>query len=162
LEEVVLDSSVIVKAVLRPGHWLPSEIYKRELETHDKARALIKILRKRQVRVLIPYPVIVETAAVITRLADRKLAVKVIESLKSTKNYVIAYEEEYRDKALQVALNTGSSGLDAYIIALAWSRDALLVTDDESMSKHAEKLGIDVVLLRKVSLKDLLGKFEKA
>lgn len=41
MEEVVLDSSVIVKAVLRPGRWLPSEVYERELETHDKAGILI-------------------------------------------------------------------------------------------------------------------------
>ncbi len=161
MEEVVLDSSVIVKAVLRPSHRLPSKIYERELETHNKARTLIKMLKERQLRVLIPYPVIVETAAVITRLANRELAVKVIESLRSTRNYIIAYEEEYRDKALQVALNTGSSGLDAYIIALAWSKNALLVTDDEPMSKHAEKLGTNVILLRKISLEDLLRKFKK-
>ena len=46
MEEVVLDSSVIVKAVLRPGRWLPSEVYERELETHDIAGALIKSLRE--------------------------------------------------------------------------------------------------------------------
>ncbi len=142
MEEVVLDSSVIVKTILKPGHWLPDEIYGRELETHHKAKILIKIFKSRQTIVLIPYPVLVEVAAVITRLVNRELAERVIESIKTTKNYIIVYEEEYRDKALQVALNTGSSGFDAYIIALAWIRNALLITDDESMSKHAEVLGL--------------------
>ena len=158
MEEVVLDSSVIVKTILKPGHWLPDEIYGRELETHHKAKILIKIFKSRQTIVLIPYPVLVEVAAVITRLVNRELAERVIESIKTTKNYIIVYEEEYRDKALQVALNTGSSGFDAYIIALAWIRNALLITDDESMSKHAEVLGINVVLLRSINLNDLVNR----
>lgn len=115
-------------------------------------------MRERQLRVLIPYPVLVETAAVIARLSGRELAAKVVESLRSTRNYVIVYEEAYRDKALEVALTTGSSGLDAYVIALAWSRGVLLVTDDEPMSKHAEVLGVNVALLRKMSLEELLHK----
>ncbi len=158
MEEVVLDSSVIVKSVLKPGRWLPSEIYRRELETHYKARALIKILKSQQIRVLIPYPVLVEVVAVIARLANRELATKVLESIKTTKNYIIVYEEEYRDRALRVAFETGSSGFDAYIIALAWSRNALLITDDETMSKHAKTLGVNVILLRNTSLEDLKEK----
>lgn len=123
--KVVLDSSVIVKSILKPGRWLPEDVYRRELETHRKAKAIVKILRSSRVAVLIPYPVLVEVAAVIARLAGRELAERIIDSLKITRSYTIVYEEEYRDKALQVALNTGSSGFDAYIIALAWDRDAL-------------------------------------
>ena len=156
MEEVVLDSSVIVKSILKPGHWLSMEVYKRELETHHKARTLVKTLKSTDIIVLIPYPVIVEVAAVISRLASKELAEKVVESLKTTKNYTIVYEEEYRDKALKVALETGSSGFDAYIIGLAWSRDAFLITDDESMSKHAETLGVKVVLLRNINVEDIM------
>ncbi|MCE4610973.1 MAG: PIN domain-containing protein [Desulfurococcales archaeon] len=78
-----------------------------------------------------------------------------VESLKAARQYIIIYEEEYRDKALEVALATGSSGFDAYVIALAKSRNALLITDDEAMSIHASNLGVKSVLLRSVSLKDL-------
>ncbi len=155
MEEVVLDSSVIVKAILKPYNLLSDRIYKRELETHRKARLLIKKLKMQLVRVLIPYPVLVEVAAVITRLSNRELAEKVIDSLLTTKNYVIVYEEEYRDKALEVALRTGSSGFDAYIIALSQTRNALLITDDEPMSRHAKEMGVSVVLLRNLSLEDI-------
>lgn len=103
---------------------------------------------------------IVEVAAVIARLAGRELAKRVVESLKTTRSYRIVYEEEYRDKALQVALKTGSSGFDAYILALAWERGALLITDDETMSKHAEALGIKVALIRSTSLEDLIKKIK--
>ena len=44
----------------------------------------------------------VETAAVIARLSGRELVAKVM-SLRSTRNYVVVYEEEYRDKALEIA-----------------------------------------------------------
>ena len=156
MEEVVLDSSIIVKSILKPGRWLPEEVYKRELETHYKARTLVKTLKSSNITALIPYPVIVEVGAVIARLASRELAEKVVESLRTTKNYTVVYEEEYRDKALKVALLTGSSGFDAYIIGLAWNRDALLITDDEPMSRHAEALGVKVVLLRSTNVEDIM------
>jgi len=117
---------------------------------------LVKALKSGDIVVLIPYPVIVEVAAVLSRLASRELAEKVVESLKTTKGYTIVYEEEYRDKALEVALATGSSGFDAYIIGLAWNRDALLITDDESMSKHAKALGVRVILLRGANVEDIM------
>ncbi|MCE4614407.1 MAG: PIN domain-containing protein [Desulfurococcales archaeon] len=119
---MVLDSSVIVKSVIRPVHWLPGEVYKRELETHRKAKVLIKTLESHQTIVLIPFPVLVKVVAVISRLANWELAEKVVESLRTTENYTIVGEEEYRDTALQVALETGCSGFDAYIIALAQDR----------------------------------------
>ena len=161
MEEVVLDSSIIVKSIVKPGHWLPEDVYKRELETHRKARALVKTLKSTGITVLIPYPVVVEVAAVLKRLAKRELAEKIVDSLMTTKGYIIVYEEEYRSKALQVALETGSSGFDAYIIALAWDRDALLVTDDEPMSKHAEALGVRVILLRNTGLEALIEKIKQ-
>ena len=156
MEEVVLDSSVIVKSILRPGRWLPEEVYRRELETHHKAKMLVKALKSGDTVVLIPYPVIVEIAAVLSRLASRELAKKVVESLRTTKGYTIVYEEEYRDKALEVALATGSSGFDAYIIGLAWKRDALLITDDGPMSKHAKTLGVRVILLRDTNVEEIM------
>jgi len=95
------------------------------------------------VTVLIPYPVLVEVAAVLTRLAERRPAERVVESLEATSGYIIVYEEEYRRTALRVALVTGCSGFDAYIIALAKDRNALLITDDNAMSGHARALGVD-------------------
>jgi len=44
LGRVVLDTSIIVKAVLKPGKWLPRSVYERELETHRKSRLLIRVV----------------------------------------------------------------------------------------------------------------------
>jgi len=161
LEEVVLDSSIIVKSKVKPGRWLPEDIYERELETHRKAKILVKILKSTGITVLIPYPVVVEVAAVIRRLTNKELAEKIVNSLMTTTGYTIIYEEEYRSRALKVALETGSSGFDAYIIALAWYRDAPLITDDEPMSKHAETLGVRAILLRDISLEALIEEIKQ-
>ena len=37
MKPVVLDSSVIIKAIVRPWRWLPIKVYRREAETHLKA-----------------------------------------------------------------------------------------------------------------------------
>ncbi|WP_075050084.1 hypothetical protein [Ignicoccus islandicus] len=74
METVVLDSSVIVKAIVKPGHWLPIEVYRREAETHKKARKVIELLKQRNRTVVFPFPVLVEVAAVISRLVSRELA----------------------------------------------------------------------------------------
>ncbi|MEB3779039.1 MAG: hypothetical protein GSR85_02235 [Desulfurococcales archaeon] len=71
---MVLDSSVLVKSILKPGRWLSEEVYRRELEAHQKARILMKTLESSDTIVLIPYPVIVEVAAVISRLAGERIS----------------------------------------------------------------------------------------
>lgn len=74
---------------------------------------------------------------------------RVVESLMSTTNYqIVPEEEEVRETALLVALETGSSGFDAYIIALDLKRNAPLITDDESMARNAARLGVHAPLLR--------------
>ena len=155
MEAVVLDSSVIVKALVKPARWLPAEIYRRELETHIKARRVVELLRLRKRRVLIPFPILVEVAAVLSRLADKELAEKTVESLRTTENYVVIDEEDVREEALKIAIDTGSSGFDAYILATAQKYKALLITDDQPMSIHAKKQHIKSILLRNTTIQDL-------
>ena len=47
---------------------------------------------------------VVEVAAVIRRLSNKELAEKIVNSLMTTPGYTIIYEEEYKSKALKVAL----------------------------------------------------------
>jgi len=159
MEAVVLDSSVIVKSVLKPGRWLSEDVYRREEETHAKARKLIDLLNRKKYTVLLPFPVLVEVGAVISRFTNREVAESLVVSLKSTKNYLIVNEENIREEALNVALDTGSSGFDAYIIAAALRYHALLVTDDVQMCRHAEKVMVRCVLLREVSFDYLINLF---
>jgi len=161
LDGVVLDTSVIVKAVLKPGKRLPRSVYERELETHRKSRLLIRLLNEKGVELLIPFAALVEVAGVLTRLASRDLAMKVIESLRTTKRCRIVYEDEIRDYAIEMALSTGSSGFDVYSIATAKLYNAVLITDDEAMSIQAERVGVNTILVRKASTEELISKINE-
>ncbi len=155
MEKVVLDSSVIVKAIVKPGHWLPAEVYRREIETHKKARRVIELLKQKKHTVLLPSPILVEVAAVLSRLVSRKLAEETVKSLRNTSNYMIVDEEDVREEAINSALETGSSRFDAYILATALKYKALLITDDEPMCAHAKKEKLECVLLRSTPLGEL-------
>jgi len=161
LGRVVLDTSVIVKAILKPGRWLPKDVYEREVEAHRKSRLLIRLLREKRTEVLIPFVALVEVAGVLTRLASSSLAREVVESLKTSENYRIVYEEEIRDLAIEVALEAGLSGFDAYFIAAAKKYNAMLITDDEPMSMRAKHLGIGTILIREVSVEELKSKIDE-
>ncbi len=137
--KVVLDTSVIVKAILKPGRWLPRDVYERELETHRKSRLLIRLLREKGVEVFIPFAALVEVASVLARLASSSLAREVVESLKTSENYHVVYEEEIRDYAIRIALEVCSSGFDTYFIAVAKMLNAVLITDDEPMFVQAKR-----------------------
>lgn len=78
--------------------------------------------------------------------------------LKSSEDYHIIHEEEIRDHAIQIALEVGSSGFDTYFIAAAKTFNAVLITDDEPMAVHAERLGIDTILIGKISIEELRTK----
>lgn len=60
----VLDTSVIVKSIFKPLRSLSQEAYSREQETHDKCKALIKLMEEQDVEVHVPKVCVVETAAV--------------------------------------------------------------------------------------------------
>ncbi|PLJ78195.1 MAG: hypothetical protein B7L53_01765 [Thermofilum sp. NZ13] len=111
---MVLGANVIVKAVLKPGKWLPRSVYERELETHRKSRLLVRLLNEKGVELLVPFAALVEVAGVLTRLASRDLAVRVDGSLRTSRRYRIVYEDEIGDYVIETALSTGSSGFDIY------------------------------------------------
>jgi len=151
---------VIVKAVLKPSRWLPKNIYEREVETHEKSRLLIRLVKQKRIEVFIPFVALVEIAGVLTRLASSSLAREVVESLKTSENYHIVYEEEIRDHAIKIALEVGSSGFDTYFIAVAKKFNAMLITDDEPMAIYAKHLSIDTILIRRISIEELRTKID--
>ena len=156
--KVVLDTSVIVKAVLKPGRWLLKDIYEREVETHEKSKLLIRLVKQKRIEVFIPFAALVEVASVLTRLASSSLAREVVESLKTSENYHIVYEEEIRNHIIKIALEVGSSGFDTYFIAVAKKFNTMLITDDEPMAIYAKHLGIDTILIRRINVEELRTK----
>lgn len=154
----VLDTSVIVKSIFRPLRSLSKEAYCRECETHEKCKALIKLVEELDVVVHVPKVCIVETAAVAKRLAGRTLAARASNGI--AKSYNIADEETIFKIAWDVALETGCAGFDSYFIALAKREDAILLTDDSGMHHHAEEAGVTSILIRSNDLKTLAQRLE--
>lgn len=89
--KAVLDTSVLVKSIFKPLRSLSAEAYSRESDTHEKCRALMKLIEERDVEVHIPKVCVVETAAVARRLASRTLAERVSNGI--MKSYNVADEE---------------------------------------------------------------------
>ena len=101
----VLDTSVLVKSIFKPLRSLSAESYSRELETHQKCVALIKLIEELDVEVHIPKVCVVETAAVARRLAGRTLAARASKGI--IKSYNIADEDTFFQIDWYVALETG-------------------------------------------------------
>ena len=154
----VLDTSVLVKSIFKPLRSLSAESYSRELQTHEKCKALIKLIEERDVEVHVPKVCVVETAAVARRLAGRTLAARASKGI--LKSYNVADEEAIFNVAWDVALETGCSGFDSYFIALAKREDAILFTDDSGMHQHANEADVESILIRSNDLKTLERKLE--
>lgn len=158
MNRAVLDTTAIVKGALTPSKSLPKEIYFRELDTHQKCRLILKRLDETCVEVFIPKVCVIETAAVLRRLAKRDLAAKLSRGL--MRSYELVDESDIFDSAWRVALDRGSSGFDTYFIALAKMKDGLLFTDDNGMNHHAREYGVDSVLIRALDIDKLKALFE--
>jgi len=154
----VLDTSVIVKSIFKPLRSLSQEAYSREQETHEKCKALIKLIEERDVEVHVPKVCVVETAAITKRLAGRTLAARASKGI--LKSYNVADEEAIFNVAWDVALETGCSGFDSYFIALAKREDAILFTDDSGMHQHAKEFDVNSILVRVNDLNTLKGKLD--
>ncbi len=153
MDRCVLDTSVIVKSIFKPLKSLLDEVYKRELETHKKCRFIIKKIEDDDVDIYIPKVCVVETAAVVRRLANKNLAVTISKSVFNS--YEVIDEAFLFDSAWTIARNTGCSGFDSYFIGLSRVKNAALLTDDGGLHHHAEETGVDSILIRDTELEDI-------
>lgn len=154
MDRVVLDTSVLIKSLFKPLKSLSTEIYARELATHEKCRALVKLLEGRDIEAYVPKAGVIEMAAVARRwLADKATAKKVSKRVREA--YEVVDEFLIFDTALMIATNTGSSGFDSYFISLTKVKNALLLTDDNGMHLHSKEVGVNSVLIRKKDLKEI-------
>ncbi|MFB3766602.1 MAG: type II toxin-antitoxin system VapC family toxin [Methanotrichaceae archaeon] len=107
--------------------------------------------------VFIPRVCIIEVAAVVSRYADRKLAIKV--SRRAMMAYEVVDEVTIFEDAWDIASSTGCSGFDSYFISLARLKRAILLTDDTGMHNNAKKVGIESLLLREIDPEDAKNLF---
>ncbi|ADT84756.1 PIN domain-containing protein [Thermococcus barophilus] len=155
---VILDSSVILKALLSPSRNLPEKVYNRERQTHEKCKYLMRLIEERNIEVHVPTVAKVEVAGVIKRVtgdADKAL----LAAITISENYNLHYDVELIEKALEISLSTGASGFDSYFIALANLLNLPLFTDDKGMHIKAMGMGIKSYLIRELTIDDIKGFF---
>jgi predicted nucleic acid-binding protein len=157
MDEVVLDTTVLVKSIFMPHKSLAALDYARELETHEKCSAIIRLIEEHDVAVYLPRVCIIETSAVIKRLAGKAMAIKVSKGL--IRSYSLVGEDALFDLAWDVAVDTGCSGFDSYFIALAMLKDATLITDDLGMYRHSQVTGADSISVRAMDIDGLRSTF---
>ncbi len=157
---VVLDTSIVVKSILRPPRHLPPQVYKREVETRGKIHVILEILESRGYTIYFPRAGLVEVAAALKRGGVNKDTItEIVESIEET--FIIVGEDTIYGKALEVAVERAPSGFDTYFIALAVLTGSILVTDDKPMAGHAEALGVETILVREASLEQIREKLAR-
>ena len=159
-DSVVLDTTVIVKSILKPPKHLPPHIYRREVETRRKIHALLEILESQGYTVYFPRAGIIEVAAVLKRggLSGQAI-IGLVKSMEET--FIIVGEDIVYSKAFEIALERAPSGFDTYFIALATATSSMLITDDKPMASHAKALGIKTILMRDNGLEQIRRKLTK-
>ncbi|MCE4619397.1 MAG: type II toxin-antitoxin system VapC family toxin [Desulfurococcales archaeon] len=157
---VVLDTTVIVKSILKPPRHLPPHVYRREVETQKKIHDILEVLESQGHTVYFPRAGIVEVAAVLKRGGlSRQAIIGLVKSMEET--FIIVGEDIVYGKAFEIALERAPSGFDTYFIALAAITNSTLVTDDKPMASHAKALGIETILVRETSLEQIRRKLTK-
>ncbi|WP_258083565.1 type II toxin-antitoxin system VapC family toxin [Thermococcus thermotolerans] len=151
---VVIDSSVVLKALLPPPRNLDEEILKRELEAHEKCQFILETIEEKRIEIHSPAVIVVEVAGVIRRITGDEYRAS-IASDTIEDNFILHYDAEILEKAREVATLTGASGFDAYFIATARLLNLPLITDDRGMHLRARKLEIESLLVRENSIREI-------
>ena len=102
---------------------------------------------------ILPRAGLVEVASVLKRNGHGRVIPQVLESFSISYSFIS--EEEFFEKAIEVASKTGAAGFDCYFMALSMLKGALLITDDEKMAYHARSLGIQSLFVREMSEEEI-------
>lgn len=153
----VLDSSVIIKAFIKPNPSLPPDVYNRELSTHQKCIQILRYIQESGIEIMIPKICVIEIAAVISRLADNQKSHLIASRTFST--CTVIHEEEIFNDAWKIAEIQGCSGFDTNFITVACLWKIPLITDDSGMHHHAKKKNLNSCLVRESEISTILAYF---
>ncbi|NOZ77035.1 MAG: type II toxin-antitoxin system VapC family toxin [Euryarchaeota archaeon] len=149
-ERLTFDSSVIVKALAPPRRKKPDNIYEEQVLIHKKALRLFEDVIRRRRHMYIPSFVLVETAAVISRLTNKEeYAERAVEKVRKYSQRVLS-DTDILDRSITTAIKTKASGFDNMVIACALESGTPVLTDDSTLHKIAVDNGIESYLLRDV------------
>ncbi|MGA9097492.1 MAG: type II toxin-antitoxin system VapC family toxin [Methanotrichaceae archaeon] len=128
---IVVDASIFIDLIFE---------YNSE-RTHS-AEELFSILEKNGLQIVEPDLFKIELTGQISRRMKKDTASKVCDEIFQK----LAFIDTYRtfDKALSIALKTGSRAADSFYIATAIVEEAILISNDRFQIGSSKKSGIEV------------------
>ena len=145
-----IDSSVIVKGILKPRRKKQDAVLKEQTVLYGIASSIMDGINKGEDELVIPTIAIVEVAAVVSRLTGIKDSGVNTANLISSIATVID-ESDILKECIDIAAETKISGFDSVFIACAKATNSTLITDDRKMHEAALKAGIMSKLLREMA-----------
>jgi uncharacterized protein len=109
------------------------------------AEEMFSILEEKGLTILEPDLFKIELTGQIARRVKRDLAPKICEEIFQELDFIGT--SEIFDKALSIALETGSRAADSFYIAAAEVKEAILISNDRLQIENAKKAGIEVYSL---------------
>lgn len=144
---ITLDTTVIVRGLVPPRRTKKDELYEIHHRLHKKARNILGKVEKGELVNHSPVIALVETAAVISRLTNSRIATEM--ALSFLEAHTKFYSDVYLlDKAIELGIKTKASGFDVIFIACAQVTGSTLITDDKKMYNKALMAGIPAEILR--------------
>ena len=143
----ILDSSVIIKGILKPRRKKQDQILEEQVRVYNIASSIMNSVNIGEARLVIPNVAVVEVAAVASRLTGKKdIGIKTANFIKNIAE--IINEEDILAQCIDIAATTKVSGFDNIFITCAKVTDSILITDDKKMYDAAINIGIKAKLLR--------------
>jgi len=147
----VLDTSVIIKGLIKPRRRKEDSILQEQIRIHETASTRLDRFYKGRIHFIIPSIAVVEIAAVSARLTGIK------DTGIETANFVygiaseVINENNILAECIETAAETKISGFDAVYITCAKVTRSELITDDKGMYDAAVRTGIKAKLLREMT-----------
>ena len=143
---VTVDTSVMVKGLVSPRRKKKDQLFESQLDLHLRSRDILVKIESGDYVNHIPMLALIETACVVSRLADEARARLAIAYLSQHSKF---YGDAYLlDRSIEVGIITKASGFDVIFMACAEETGSTLITDDRKMDEKARHYGLDVIFLR--------------
>lgn len=148
--DLTIDSSILVKALVPPRRRKKDVTYKRQLALHQKALEIFECIIRKERMMFIPSVVLVEVAAVISRITNNKEnAIDAVEKIRKHSHRILS-DSEILEESITIATETKASGFDNIILACAELTESALITDDSRLHEIAKGRGIKSYLLKEL------------
>jgi predicted nucleic acid-binding protein len=145
-----IDSSVIVKGILKPMRKKQDKILEEQTRLYGIASSIMDEINKGENELVIPNVAIVEVAAVVSRLTGIKDSGIHTANL-ITSIAVVINESDVLKECIDIAAETKISGFDSIFIACAKAANSVLITDGRKMHEAATKAVVKSKLLRNMA-----------